>query len=200
MYDPIMRQCEGKLLRELRPCVAGKATGRVLEIGAGTGANWPYYKTVEHIVATEPDPYMLQRAKRRAAELGFGVEFLRCPAEDLPFADASFDTVVSTLVLCTVDEPARALREVKRVLKPNGTFRFIEHVRADERIAGRVQDILTPAWGWFGAGCHLNRRTGDLIKAEGFEVVKLEQRPMPLVPMIVGVSRPKGAQADYTEG
>lgn len=189
-YDFLTRWSELKLLRHLRPLVAGAATGQVLEIGVGSGANFPYYKGVEKIVATDPDLFMLRRAQRRAEELGLMVQFQQSPAEALPFADASFDTVVSTLVFCTVGDPSQALAEVKRVLKPTGVFRFIEHVRAKESFIGKVQDILTPVWRWVGAGCHLNRQTAARIEAAGFQFIELQQRRLLLMPLIIGVARP----------
>jgi len=192
MYDCVSSWGERRVLRHLRPMVAGEATGYMLEIGVGTGANFPYYKLTERIVATEPDPFMLRRAQRRAAHLGLPVEFHQCPAEELPFSDASFDTVVLTLALCTVRDPPRALREIRRVLKPGGPFRFIEHVRSDSRLTGLVQDLLTPVWRWFGAGCHLNRKTIASIEAAGFELVEVHHRHpplLPLLPFVVGVAR-----------
>lgn len=195
-YDPIMRWGERRLLGRLRRLVVGEATGRVLEIGTGTGANFPYYQAAEQIVATDPDPFMLRRARKRAEELGLDVEFHQCPAEKLPFADFSFDTVVATLVLCTVRDQARSLEELRRVLKAGGTFRFIEHVRAERAPVARVQDVLTPAWRRLGAGCHLNRRTVENIQTAGFEIVQMRQHGTPLgIPFVAGVARPCGRRA-----
>jgi len=142
LYDRVSGRAERRVLSQLRPFVTGEATGHVLEIGVGTGANLPYYRVAEKIVGTEPDPFMLSRAKKRTAQLGLSVEFHQCPAEALPFPGASFDTVVATLVLCTVDDPARSLAEIRRVLKPNGTFCFMEHVRADGRALGRLTLVV----------------------------------------------------------
>jgi ubiquinone/menaquinone biosynthesis C-methylase UbiE len=188
-YDFLSRWAERGLLRQLRPLVVGQARGRVLEIGAGTGASFPYYEQIESLVATDPDPFMLRRARRRANDLGFRVQWQQAQAESLPFADGSFDTVVSTLVLCTVADSARALAETKRVLKPDGTFRFVEHVRADGWF-GRVQDLVTPAWRWIGAGCHPNRRTAESIRAAGFDIVQYEKRSVAQTPFVAGVARP----------
>ena len=189
-YDFVTRWAEAKVFSRYRPYIAGEARGEVLEIGAGTGANLPYYQALEWLVAAEPDPFMLRRAKRRAEQLGLYVEFCQCPAEALPFAAASFDTVVSTLVLCSVADPARALAEVKRVLRPSGTLRLLEHVRAHGSL-GQVQDFVTPAWRWVGAGCHPNRRTAESIQAAGFQIVELQERALPLTPLIIGVARPR---------
>lgn len=187
-YDLLTYFAERRALAELRPLVAGGAAGRVLEVGVGTGANLPYYPTGTEVAATDPDPFMLERARRRAAKLGRPVELHCAAAESLPFPDASFDAVVSTLVLCTVADPARALAEIRRVLKPGGTFRFIEHVRADGP-AGRVQDLITPLWRRVGAGCHPNRRTAAGIEAAGFALLEGRRRSLPLTPLITGIAR-----------
>lgn len=198
LYDPLTRSMERKVLGPFRALIAGGASGRVLEIGAGTGANFPYYQAAQKVVATEPDPFMLQRARKRADELGFDVELHQHSAEALPFPDHSFDSVVSTLVLCTVADQTRALAEARRVLKPGGSLRFIEHVRAPGLI-GRLQDIITPVWRWFGAGCQPNRRTAASIDAAGFEIVEMQRRPLPFIPLIVGVARPtKAAESKST--
>ena len=187
-YDLLTRWGEAKVFSRYRPYIAGEARGDVLEIGVGTGANLPYYQALERLVAAEPDPFMLRRAERRAEQLGLYVEFCQCPAEALPFAAAAFDRVVSTLVLCTVADPARVLAEVKRVLRTGGTLRFMEHVRADGFLA-QVQECVTPAWRWVGAGCHPNRRTADSIEAAGFEIVERQERALALTPLIIGVAR-----------
>lgn len=191
VYDLLNRGLERGLLRRLRPSVVGEARGRVLEIGVGTGASFPYYRraAVERLVATDPDPHMLRRAERRAQQLDLPVALQQAPAEALPFADASFDTVVSTLVLCTVADPALALAEARRVLKPGGTLRFIEHVRAEGRL-GRLQDLATPLWRRAAAGCHPNRRTARSIEAAGFDIAKVGvERITGGVPLIVGTAR-----------
>ena len=189
-YDFLNRLGERRILGPLRQRLVGAATGQVLELGAGTGANFPYYPEGATIIATEPDPFMLARALKRAADLGRAIALCQCPAEALPFADASFDTVVATLVFCSVRDPMRALTEVRRVLKSTGTFRFIEHVRADG-FTGHVQDMLTPIQQRLGAGCHLNRRTASSIEAAGLAIVELERRRLPLTPLIIGAARPR---------
>ena len=189
-YDFLTRWAEAKVFSRYRPGVAGEAPGEVLEIGAGTGATFAYYRALERLVAAEPDPFMLRRAEWRAEQLELHVELCQWPGGVVPFAAASFDTVVSTVVLCTVVDPARALAEVKRVLRPSGTLRFIEHVRADGLLE-QVQDFVTPAWRWAGAGCHPNRRTADSIEAAGFEIVERQERALALTPLIVGVARPR---------
>lgn len=192
-----MVKTEGKAHRQVRAEVAGGAEGRVLEVGCGNGANFPYYtRAATHIVAVDPDPYMLSRARTRAAEMPRPIEIHKAPAERLPFEDADFDTVVATLVLCSVRRQAKALAEIKRVLRPGGQLRFYEHVRYSNAFGAFWQDAITPVWRWMGAGCHPNRDTEKAIRKAGFEILEL-RRPVleppvpPMIftrPMIVGVA------------
>ena len=169
-----------------RRSVLEKARGRVLEIGAGTGFNAAHYPdAVDELVITEPGEGLLRRAERRAAGVGRRAEFVATAAESLPFEDDSFDTVVSTLVLCTVPEPDRALAEVRRVLKPGGELLFMEHVRADDEKLSRWQDRLERPWRVVAMGCHPNRATLERIEAAGFEVDELRRGELPNVPPIV---------------
>jgi ubiquinone/menaquinone biosynthesis C-methylase UbiE len=187
-----MRWMERGFMSRLRRQALAGLTGHVLEIGAGTGANFAYYPTGVRVVALEPDPFMLKRAEARLAALGRGDITLRqAPAEELPFDDASFDAVVSTLVLCTVRDPLRALAEVRRVLRPEGQLIFVEHVRADG-LAGAIQDIIRPAWSCVGAGCNPNRRTEGILRDAGFAVTVDERRRiMGFVPVIAGTASPR---------
>jgi len=188
---------ETKFLAKHRPYIAGEATGRVLEVGSGTGANFPYFKSAKQVVATEPDPYMLERARKRLEDLGLThIELRQAPAEELPFEDESFDNVVSSMVFCSVSDPQRALAEVRRLLKPGGSFRFIEHVRSESAFRGGLQDVVTPVWSWLGAGCHPNRRTLETIREAGFDVQDVQRYSLSIIPVIVGVARPSdGASA-----
>jgi len=193
MYDRTVGGTERQVGPRARPRLMGEARGRVLEVGAGTGASFSYYPPDAQLTAIEPDPHMLERARKRLVDLGRpDVELHQAPAEQLPFEDASFDHVVTSLVLCTVRDQPGALREARRVLKPDGTLRFLEHVRNDEsRFWGTVQDAITPVWRWFGAGCHPNRRTQRAIEAAGFTIEWLETvRIGPGTPAIYGVARP----------
>lgn len=158
--------------RELRQRVAGEASGRVLEIGAGTGFNFPYYSEGAEVVATEPDPQMLRRAEPRARE--HGIELRAGAAERLPFPDGSFDTVVSTGVFCSVDDPAQALAEVHRVLRPGGTLRFSEHVRAPRPGRRLMQRTLDPIHRLVFR-CHIGRDTLRFMEETGFEIDDLER-------------------------
>ncbi len=192
-YDFRSGSAERRVISKHRPLVVGEAQGRVLEIGIGTGASLSYYdwSKVEALVGTDPDPHMLKRARKRVADLELkGVELKLASAEELPFEDHDFDHVVSTIVLCTVRDVPRSLAEVKRVLKPGGTFRFIEHVRFDSGLRGRLQDIITPVWRWLGGGCHPNRRIADSLTEAGFEVQNLQRDTlMGIEPLIAGVAR-----------
>jgi SAM-dependent methyltransferase len=169
-----------------RRSVLAHARGRVLEIGAGVGFNVAHYpEAVEEIVITEPGEALLRRAERRAAEVGRPVTAVRASAESLPFDADSFDTVVSTLVLCSVRDQDEALREIRRVLEPDGVLLFIEHVRADDEKLARWQDRLERPWGVFAQGCHPNRATLERIEAAGFDVVDLRHGELPRSPPIV---------------
>jgi SAM-dependent methyltransferase len=178
----------------LRRFVAGEARGRVLEIGCGTGLNLAYYDwtRVDALEATEPDPYMLKyaAAKARALPAEAPVHLHELAAEALPFPDASFDTVTATLVLCSVDDLARSLAELRRLLAPGGAFRFLEHVRGEGWL-GRGQDAIGPAWRWLFAGCNPNRRSEAALAAAGFDLV-IERRFNlgPGLPAVLGVGRP----------
>ena len=158
LYDAVVRRSRG--LERARAALLADVRGRVLEIGAGTGLNAPHYPGGAEVTFTEPDPRMARR-----------LEVVRAAAEELPFADASFDVVVSTLVLCTVADLGRSLQEVRRVLAPGGTLRFIEHVRGPDgsRLA-RWQDRANPLWRRLAGGCNCNRTTLAALAAEGFEV------------------------------
>src|SRR5215472_13807929 len=143
VYDRLSRGSEEAGVREMRQSLLADATGRVLEIGAGTGANLPHYNgNIESLVLTEPQPPMLRRLQHAVHEHTPNAQVLRAPAEDLPFENGSFDTVVSTLVLCGVDDQPRALREARRVLRPGGRLLFLEHVLADDADFARLQDRM----------------------------------------------------------
>ena len=192
-YDRMIAKVEKAGLRALREGLLAEVSGRVLEIGGGTGANLPYYgPAVESLVVTEPEPPMLRRLERHVSQHARPVTVLRAPAEDLPFDDGSFDAVVSTLVLCGVGDQPRALRELRRVLRPGGRLVFIEHVRSDEARLARLQDRMNGI-NRFMVGCECNRATLDTIRAAGFEVESLERTtlnksPKFVRPLIAGVA------------
>jgi ubiquinone/menaquinone biosynthesis C-methylase UbiE len=161
------------------------AEGRVLEVGAGTGFNLLHYPAgVDQLTLTDGMDGMLRRARKRAERVGRKVETTIAPVESLPFEDASFDTVVGSLLLCSVDDQDRALAEIRRVLKPGGQYLFLEHVRSDDqKIAGR-QDRLDGLWSALVMGCHPNRDTLPRIEA-AFAVDEVERDVLPMGPKIV---------------
>jgi len=184
-YDRLSRKSEEAGLRALRQSLLAGATGSVLEIGAGTGANLGLYDdSIDRLVLTEPESPMLRRLLKAAHERMPRAQVVQSPAEHLPFEDASFDTVVSTLVLCGVDDQVQALQEAHRVLKPGGRLLFLEHVRSDEPGVARFQDRMNRLHR-FVAGCDCNRPTLATIEAEGFTVSRLERTELPKAPKFV---------------
>ena len=193
LYDPLCKTEERGSMGRRRDELLRAVEGDVIEIGAGTGANFSHYSPRARVVAFEPDPFMRVRAEKKLAELArSNIEVRQAPAEEIPLPDSSCDTAVSTLVLCTVADVPRALAEMKRVLRPSGELRFIEHIRGDGA-RGHVQDLIKPVWRWFAAGCNPNRRTEDAMRQAGFEIVSLKRGTLVpwLVPVITGVARPR---------
>jgi ubiquinone/menaquinone biosynthesis C-methylase UbiE len=185
MYDRVSAGAEEAGLADRRRKLVADASGRVLEIGAGTGANLQHYGDgISELVLTEPEEPMARRLELKAAASGRNASVVRAPAEALPFPDDSFDVAVCTLVLCTVDDPERALAEIDRVLKPGGRLLFMEHVRAEDPGLARWQDRFAPLWRRVGHGCMCNRATGDTIRAR-FATVEMEDGALPKAPPIV---------------
>jgi ubiquinone/menaquinone biosynthesis C-methylase UbiE len=199
-YDLVSRGLEKKHGRALREPVLAGARGRVLEIGAGTGANVAHYpEAIAELVLTDPSPGMVARSRRRAEVARRAARAVQAPAERLPFDDGSFDTVVATFVLCSVDDQAAALREIGRVLRPDGMFLFLEHVRSDDPKLARWQDRLEGIWKAVADGCHPNLDTLASIEREGFTVERLERSELPAGPALVrpcvsGSARPPGSR------
>ena len=191
IYDPFLWFGERLGMRARRRHLLGLARGRVLEIGAGTGLNLSHYPDeIDELVLVEPGQPMADRLEHRRSKLGRAARIVNAPAEALPFEDGSFDTVVSTLVLCTVADPARALAEVRRVLRPGGRLLFCEHVRSDSARAARWQDRLADAWAGFADGCRCNRDTLATISSQ-LDVATVERarwRGMPSLvrPLVLG--------------
>lgn len=173
-YDLAMMPLERTKFKKIRSELIPKAKGRVLEIGYGTGVNFPYYENASSVDAIEPSREMMKRASRNIAQSTIPIKTHLVGAEHLPFEDHYFDTVVATLVFCTIPDPVVALNEIKRVTRPNGKILFFEHVRMDERFLGKTQDFLTPSWKKICDGCHLNRDTLDLITSCGLTIDQLD--------------------------
>jgi ubiquinone/menaquinone biosynthesis C-methylase UbiE len=185
LYDHMLAGPERAGLGDRRHELLSKAGGRVLEIGAGTGLNLSHYPdAVQDLVLAEPEAPMARRLERRLAESGRQGRVVLAPAESLPLEDDSVDTVVATLVLCTVKDPQAALAEIDRVLRPGGRLLFLEHVRSQDPAVARWQDRLHGIWLRIGHGCHCNRPTPDLIEASPLEVERLERDQLAKAPPI----------------
>ena len=191
LYDPFLWLGEHAGMKRHRRELLGGARGRVLEIGAGTGLNVRHYPSgLDELILTEPDASMTRRLERRA---NGRASVVAAPATELPVEDGSVDTVVSTFVLCTVDDPAATLREIRRVLRPDGRLLLIEHVRSDGRVGAWFQRKLRTPWSRFACGCRCDQATVDLLRASGFrtEVRPASWHAMPLLvrPVVVGHAR-----------
>lgn len=185
LYDRGLKATEEGGLRQMRRELLTQASGRTIDLGAGTGVNLDLFpEAVGELVMAEPDPHMLKQLRAKAAGRG-GVEVVGASAQELPFADDSFDTAVFTLVLCTVPDPETALREAARVLRPGGKLLFIEHVRADETGLAGWQDRLEKPWRFLADGCYCNRDTVATIEASPLDLVRAEQGRLPKAPPIV---------------
>jgi len=187
LYDRAFEASEEAGLREMRCELLKGARGRVLELGAGTGLNLELYprEGLDSLTLTEPDPHMFKQLRQRAAEACAGAELVQAGAEKLPFEDDSFDTVVVTLVLCTVPDQPAALKEISRVLAPGGQLLFLEHVRAHHPDLAKWQDRLERPWHFLGDGCHCNRDTVAAIGAAGFKLGDVERDEFPKAPAII---------------
>jgi len=168
LYDAFCSLAERWGLGRWRGWLVRGARGPTLEVGCGTGRNLARYAAGSRVVAIEPNAVMIRVAQRRAPR---GVLLVRASAEALPFRRAHFETVVSSLVFCTVPDVRAGLAEVHRVLQPGGQLRMLEHVRSTKRWIARCQDLVAPVWSWAAGGCHPNRRTEEAVEQAGFEIV-----------------------------
>ena len=199
IYDFVLALGERAGMAERRRALVGRTSGTVLEIGAGTGLNLAYYPDgLDRLVLCEPEPHKASRLERRVAQLTRRAEVVRATAETLPFEDETFDTVVSTLVLCTVTNPQATLDEIRRVLQPRGSLLFLEHVRSDKRRLARWQDRFHRLWRAFAAGCNCNRQTLQRLRDRGYTVTLTDpgqwRRMPPIVwPLIAGQATPHQA-------
>ncbi|TCP28890.1 methyltransferase family protein [Scopulibacillus darangshiensis] len=170
LYDKLMAPLEKKKLENIRRGLISKAEGHVLEIGSGTGANFPFYKNASHITAIEPNPNMIKESLPKINQTRVPIDIRQESAEVLPFKENTFDTVVGTLVFCTIPNPRQALNDIRRVLKPEGKFLLFEHVRMGNTTLSSLQNILTPVWKHLCDGCHLNRDTLKFVQESEFHV------------------------------
>jgi ubiquinone/menaquinone biosynthesis C-methylase UbiE len=188
IYERLSRgSAESSFMNPLRQETAGQARGLVLEIGPGNGLNFSFYDPtqVERVEAVEPDTSMLSYARQRLESARVPINLVQAAAENLPFAAATFDTVVATLVFCSVTDPERGLQEIRRVLKPGGTLYMVEHVRSSKPWAARVQDIITPVIRRVSGNCHWNRDTARKIAEAGLHITSQRNLSGILVPMVV---------------
>ena len=192
VLDLVMRQCQ---LQKYRREVVAAASGRVLEVGVGSGLNFPLYgRQVEIVFGIDPSPGLLAIARRRAVVAGIHADFLLGSAIAIPLADNTIDTVVMTWTLCSIPDPFAALREMRRVLKPDGRLLFVEHGLSPEPHVERWQHRLTPVWRHIAGGCHLDRKMDDLIRSAGFDLMGIRteyaQGPRTMAYMYEGCAKP----------
>ena len=195
-----LRMASGRKARgedEYRTELLSGLSGRVVEVGAGNGLNFPLYpETVGQVVAVEPEPLLREAATKNALEAPVPIEVIDAVSSRLPVEDESFDSGVASLVLCSVPDQPRALAEFHRVIRPGGELRFYEHVVAERTIPAGLQRVADATfWPRVGGGCHLSRDTGAAIEQAGFEVETSKRfsftpgAPVPPIPHILGVAR-----------
>lgn len=160
-----------------RESVARQAVGTVLEIGFGSGYNLPFYKNITKLYALEPSTELIALAKDRIDAAPFPIIVQSSSAEKIPLGDASVDTVISTWTLCSIPNVLNALREIIRVLKPNGKFVFAEHGRSSRKMAMILQRLITPIYKNFAGNCHLDREIDSLIVETGLKIISIEKMP-----------------------
>lgn len=197
VLDLVMRQHQ---LAKYRRRVVTAASGQVLEVGVGSGLNFPLYgKQVEIVFGIDPSPRLLAIARRRAVIAGVRAELMQGSATAIPLADKTIDTVVMTWALCSIPDPLLALREMRRVLKPGGRLLFVEHGLSPEPGVERWQHRLTPLWRHIAGGCHLDRKMDGLIRTAGFDLTDLQteyaQGPRAMAYMYQGCAQPTASAA-----
>lgn len=174
IYDMAMKPLEATRFKKVRTELIRNARGNVLEIGSGTGINFSYYQQAKRVTAIEPNPKMSSRAIRRGRNAHVPITLYEAHAETLPFSDNSFDTIISTLVFCTIPDPLLALKEIQRVSKPDATILFFEHVKMKQPNLAKAQDLLNPLWEKVCDGCQINRDTLSMIFDSGICVEEIE--------------------------
>ena len=199
LFDRLVRKADPQQADHRRELLEG-LSGRVIEVGAGNGINFANYPTtVTEVVAVEPEAYLRNKATEAAAAVPVPVAVVDGLADALPVESESFDAAIASLVLCSVDDQARALAEIARVLKPGGELRFYEHVLSQDAKVARLQNRIEPVWRFCGGGCHPNRDTPAAIEAAGFTMERCRRfafKPGPLMtvvePHVIGTARRAG--------
>jgi SAM-dependent methyltransferase len=198
VLNPMLERVLGTPRMEVeRAELVSRATGRVLEVGPGPGLNFPHYPAeVARLTTISPEEELPPRARERAKARGATLRHFKSPQLPWPFAAELFDTVVCTLVLCSVPSPVEVLKEVRRVLAPDGQLLLFEHVRSSHAGTALLQQLATPLLCTFGGGCHPNRSQLEALELAGFDVSELETRqsaalPAPFSTVLVGVARPR---------
>jgi SAM-dependent methyltransferase len=197
MYDRFLDKSEKAGLSEKRKQMLAPARGRTLELGAGTGLNLPHYPdTVSELIITEPYPHMVTKLHEKVRHFKQRVQLVVATAEELPFEDHSIDTVAAAMILCTVRNPDVVLKEISRVLKPDGQYIFLEHVRNPDPKIALVQDLVQPGWFLFGNECHCNRPTVETLQncpslvVEDLKWDKIPSASKFIEAMVIGRARP----------
>jgi ubiquinone/menaquinone biosynthesis C-methylase UbiE len=180
---------ESETFERLRERVATGVSGRVLEVGVGVGSNWRFLPQAINYVGIDPDEFMLERARERANRDGRNLTLEPHDVQQLPYEDASFDSVMTTLTFCSVPNARKGLAEVRRVLTPDGEFRFWEHVRSDNRLYAFLQSFARPLTRLTAGGCEHNRETLAAIRDAGFQIVSVERTKAMGMPMVCGVAK-----------
>jgi len=193
LVDVVMRNRAATRYRSL---IVPKACGTVLEIGVGSGLNLPFYGTgVERLYGLDPSEELLAMARKKARAIAFPIDFIAHACEEIPLDDSSVDTVVMTWTLCSIADPVKALKELRRVIKSGGTLLFVEHGLAPESRVQAWQQRLNPLWSKLTGGCNLNRKMDQLIRTAGFDLAGLKteyaEGPRPLSYMYSGQAQPR---------
>lgn len=180
--------CGQPAVAKARSRIVPRASGDVLELGCGGGINLDHYDRarITRLAGVDPSPQLLETARGKAKVRGFDADFRAGIAEALPFADASFDTVLTTFTLCSVQDPDAVLGEMRRVLKPGGRILFLEHGAAPDSGPARWQQRIEPVWKKIAGGCHLTRPVGDAFRARGFSLGECHSRYLPRTPRFLG--------------
>lgn len=180
--------CGQPAIAKARSRIVPRAQGRVLELGCGGGINLDHYDLarITALAGVDPSPQLLETARGKAQAHGFDADFRAGYAESLPFADAAFDTVLTTFTLCSVRDPQAVLREMRRVLAPGGTILFLEHGAAPDAAPARWQQRVEPVWKRIAGGCHLTRPVAQAFADQGFRVDRTDSRYLPKTPRFLG--------------